>query len=100
MTEEQTHMPAQLAYFESPSHPLHSASSGSSPMSLAERKRIEERKTQEVLIVAEEARLLREELSRFQAQMGSEMRTLTQVVRKQSEQLDLLSAGSQGVSQP
>ena len=100
MTEEQTqHMPAQLAYFESPSHPLHSAS-GSSPMSLAERKRIEERKTQEGLIVAEEARLLREELSRFQAQMGSEMRTLTQVVRKQSEQLDLLSAGSKGVSQP
>ena len=99
MTEEQTHMPAQLAYFESPSHPLHSASSGS-PMSLAERKRLEERKTQEVLLAAEEARLLREELSRFQAQMGSEMRTLTQVVRKQSEQLDLLSAGSQGVSQP
>ena len=99
MTEEQTHMPAQLAYFESPSHPLHSTS-GSSPMSLAEKKRLEDRKTQEVLINVEEARLLREELSRFQAQMGSEMRTLTQVVRKQSEQLDLLSAGSQGVSQP
>ena len=60
---EQTHMPAQLAYFESPSHPLHSASGGS-PMSLAERKRIEERKTQEVLIV-EEAVRFREELNRF-----------------------------------
>ena len=99
MTEQtQQTQQAQLAYFESPSHPLHSASG--SPMSLAERKRLEERKTQEVLIVEEEARFLREELNRFQAQMGSEMRTLTQVVRKQSEQLELLSAGSKGVSQP
>ena len=61
-------------------------------LSLADRRRPEDERQDGVLIVGEEARLLREEMVRFQAQVSSEMGELVKIVQRQNEQLASIAA--------
>ena len=63
-------------------------------LSLADtsRRRLEDERQDGVLIVGEEARLLREEMVRFQAQVSSEMGELVKIVQRQNEQLASIAA--------
>ena len=60
--------------------------------SLADRRRLEDERQDGVLIVGEEARLLREEMVRFQAQVSNEMGELVKIVQRQNEQLASIAA--------